>query len=207
MKTPLSVVLFDVGGVLVQLTGVETILGWTANRYSPDELWHLWLHSPAVRAFESGRMDAPTFAIEMIRELDVPLAPEQFLQSFTAWPTGLFPGVPELIARIPMTYTRALLSNSNDLHWPRVLGEMGLGALFEHRFVSHLTGKIKPDRDAFEHVTESLGCRPQQVLFLDDNLLNVEAARSLGMQGAVVRGINQVERALLAAACLAEPSV
>jgi glucose-1-phosphatase len=78
MKSSLRVVLFDVGGVLVQLTGVETILGWTANRYEPQELWRLWLHSPAVRAFESGRMDASTFAVEMVRELDVPLEPRSF---------------------------------------------------------------------------------------------------------------------------------
>jgi glucose-1-phosphatase len=79
---------------------------------------------------------------------------------------------------------------------------MGLGALFEHRFVSHLTGKIKPDREAFEHVTEVLRCRAQEVLFLDDNLLNVETARSMGMQGVVVRGIQEVEQALVTAGVL-----
>ena len=75
------------------------------------------------------------------------------------------PACHELIARIPTHVTRALLSNSNALHWPRVEDEFGLGALFEHRFVSHLTGRIKPDRDAFEHVISSLGCDAGQRLF------------------------------------------
>ena len=104
--------------------------------------------------------------------------------------------MPELIARIPSNVTRALLSNSNALHWPRVEDEFGLGALFEHRFVSHLTGRIKPDRDAFEHVISSLGCDAASVFFLDDNLMNVEAARDAGMQGAVVRGVDEAEQAL-----------
>ncbi len=74
-----------------------------------------------------------------------------------------------------------MLSNSNALHWPRVMGDMGLGPAFDRHFVSHLTGRIKPDADAFEHVVDSLGCMPAQVLFLDDNSLNVEAAQSFGM--------------------------
>jgi putative hydrolase of the HAD superfamily len=193
---PVRVVLFDVGGVLVQLSGVATVLGWVADRWTPAELWQRWLHSPAVRAFETGRCDADTFAAQCVAELELGVAPATFLESFAGWPTGLYPGTHELIARIPGHVTRALLSNSNSLHWPRVEGEFGLGALFEHRFVSHLTGRIKPDRDAFEHVIHSLGCDPASVFFLDDNLMNVEAAHAAGMQGAVVRGIEEAERAL-----------
>ena len=199
---PVRVVLFDVGGVLVQLSGVATVLGWVADRWTPAELWHRWLHSPAVRAFETGRCDAESFAADLVCELDLGVAPALFLESFAAWPTGLYPGTRELIARIPGHITRALLSNSNALHWPRVEDEFGLGALFEHRFVSHLTGRIKPDPDAFEHVVRSLGCDPASVFFLDDNLLNVEAAQAVGMQGALVRGITEAEQALRQASVL-----
>jgi putative hydrolase of the HAD superfamily len=189
-------VLFDVGGVLVELAGVATILGWVADRWTPAEVWHKWLHSPAVRAFETGRTDATTFAADLLRELELGVAPALFLDSFAGWPTGLYPGTRELIARIPSHVTRALLSNSNALHWPRVEDEFGLRTLFEHRFVSHLTGRIKPDRDAFEHVVSSLGCEAANVFFLDDNLMNVEAAHAVGMQGALVRGIVEAEEAL-----------
>jgi glucose-1-phosphatase len=193
---PVRVVLFDVGGVLVQLSGVATVLGWVADRWTPAELWHRWLHSPAVRAFETGRCDAETFAAELVAELELGVAPALFLESFAGWPTGLYPGVHELVARIPGNVTRALLSNSNSLHWPRVEDEFGLRALFEHRFVSHLTGRIKPDRDAFEHVVSTLGCDAGSIFFLDDNLMNVEAAHTVGLQGAVARGIEEAEQAL-----------
>jgi putative hydrolase of the HAD superfamily len=199
---PITVVLFDVGGVLVQLSGVATVLGWVADRWTPAELWRRWLHSPAVRAFETGRSDATTFAADLVAELELGVEPALFLESFAGWPTGLYPGVHELIARIPAYVTRALLSNSNALHWPRVEDEFGLGALFEHRFVSHLTGRIKPDRDSFEHVISSLGCDAAGVFFLDDNPMNVEAAREAGMQGAVAVGIEQAEQALRRAAVI-----
>ena len=198
----LRVVLFDVGGVLVQLNGITPLLEWLAHRIDVAQMWRMWLTSPAVRAFETGRIDADEFAAQLIREFDLPIAPRAFLESFAQWPSGLFPGVAEVVARIPPRYTKALLSNSNALHWPRVIGEMGLGQLFEHQFVSHLTGRIKPDRAAFEHVLESLGCAPGSVLFLDDNLVNVEAARAIGMRGAVVSGTAAVAQALAEAGIL-----
>ncbi|HKU15043.1 MAG TPA: HAD family phosphatase [Steroidobacteraceae bacterium] len=193
---PIRVVLFDVGGVLVQLSGVATVMSWVADRWTPADVWHRWLHSPAVRAFETGRSDAETFAADLVAELQLGVEPALFLDSFAGWPSGLFPGVHDLVARLPRHVTPALLSNSNSLHWPRVLDDFGLGSLFEHRFVSHLTGFIKPDRAAFEHVIRTLGCEPSSVFFLDDNLVNVEAARSAGMQGAHVVGVEGAECAL-----------
>jgi putative hydrolase of the HAD superfamily len=193
----IRVLLFDVGGVLVELGGVEVILEWLGNRISADELWQRWLQSQAVRRFETGQIDAPQFAAGVIAEFGLAVDPQQFLDSFVGWPTGLYPGTLEMLARIPPRYQRALLSNSNALHWPRVLGEMGLGAVFDNHFVSHLTGRIKPDPEAFEHVLESLGCRPAQVVFFDDNALNIEAARQLGMHAVRVRGLGEATQALI----------
>jgi putative hydrolase of the HAD superfamily len=73
---------------------------------------------------------------------------------------------------------------------------MGLGAAFDSHFASHLTGRIKPDSDAFEHVVDSLGCSPAQVLFLDDNSINVEAAQRFGMHAVRVRGATETHGAL-----------
>ncbi|MGA2777320.1 MAG: HAD family phosphatase [Steroidobacteraceae bacterium] len=192
----IRVVLFDVGGVLVELSGIETMLDWLGGNTSVDELWRMWLQSTPVRQFETGKIDAGRFATGVISEFGLPVNAQQFLSAFAAWPTGLFPGTLEMLARIPRSYRRAILSNSNDLHWPRVAGEMGLGAAFDHHFVSHLTGRIKPDADAFEHVVDTLACKPGDVLFLDDNSMNVDAARRFGMQAIRVRGAAEAYRAI-----------
>jgi len=190
-------VLFDVGGVLVELSGMETMQSWLQRPLTVDEIWVLWLRSPSVRQFETGLMQAGEFATAVTREFALKVDPEQFLESFVGWPLGLYPGALELLARIPTRYRRALLSNSNALHWPRVLKDMGLGTAIDHHFVSHLTGKIKPDAAAFEDVVASLACVPEQVLFLDDNLLNVDAARGIGMHAARVRGPREAQRVLI----------
>jgi putative hydrolase of the HAD superfamily len=196
-RRDIRVVLFDVGGVLVELDGMETMLGWLGSGKTAEEMWARWLRSTAVRQFETGLIEAPEFAVAATREFELDIEPARFLKSFEGWPKGLYPGAMEVVARIPARYRRALLSNSNALHWPRLLNDMGLADAFEHRFVSHLTAKIKPDRAAFEHVVASLGCSPHHVLFLDDNQLNVDAARSFGMHAQRVVGPLEAQRVLI----------
>jgi len=189
--------LFDVGGVLVQLNGVETMLEWLGGRVTTDELWRMWLKSNPVRQFETGQIDAGEFAAGVTSEFGLPVGPGQFLEAFITWPSGLYPGTLEMLRRIPASYRRAILSNTNALHWPRVLNEMQLGAAFDSHFVSHLTGRIKPDPEAFEHVVESLGCAGGQVLFLDDNLMNVHAAQACGLRAIRVQGATEAQLALM----------
>jgi HAD superfamily hydrolase (TIGR01509 family) len=195
--TDTRVLLFDVGGVLVQLNGVKTMLEWMGADATSDKMWKMWLESKPVREFERGRIDAEEFALGVTAEFQLPVDPQQFLTSFNNWIVGLYPGTLEMLAQIPPSYHRAVLSNSNVLHWTRVVDDLKLGSAFHHQFVSHLTGRIKPDAEAFEHVVESLGCRPEHVLFLDDNTLNVDAAKRFGMQAVRVQGVDETRRVLM----------
>ncbi|MFE4378026.1 HAD family hydrolase [Streptomyces cyaneofuscatus] len=47
---------------------------------------------------------------------------------------------------------------------------------------SHEIGINKPDPRAFEAACAALGVRPEDCLFVDDVVINVDAARALGMQ-------------------------
>jgi putative hydrolase of the HAD superfamily len=192
----IDVVLFDAGGVLVEVQGIAAILEWLEHRVTAEDVWRLWFASPAVRAFESGRIGPEEFAASMLAELQLDMSASAFLDAFVTWPVRLYPGTLDLIARIPRRYRRALLSNTNALHWPRIVEELGLGAGFDHCFASHLMGKIKPDRDAFEHAVAALDCEPSRILFLDDNLPNIETARALGLHALRVRGLEEARRAL-----------
>jgi putative hydrolase of the HAD superfamily len=192
----IRVLLFDVGGVLVQLGGIDVMRSWLGNGLGAEDLWRRWLESETVRRFETGKIGALEFSTELTREFGLSIEPADFLAAFDAWPLGLYPGTTDMLARIPPTYRRALLSNTNALHWPRMHGQMALGALFDTHFVSHQTGFIKPDPEAFEHVLETLHCRPAEVLFLDDNRLNVEAATRVGLRAVRVQGPAEAHRAL-----------
>ncbi|MBE3066492.1 MAG: HAD family phosphatase [Chloroflexi bacterium] len=53
--------------------------------------------------------------------------------------------------------------------------------VFDKMIISAEVGLIKPDPRIYRLALEKLGARPEESIFLDDVLVNVEAARSVGM--------------------------
>jgi HAD superfamily hydrolase (TIGR01509 family) len=199
----IRVVLFDFGGVLVDITGPASLTRWLGGRLTPEQLWPMWLGSSVVREFEAGRVEPDVFADRLIADLGLPVDRREFLADFAQWPRALYAGAAELLGRIRAPYLRASLSNTNVVHWPRLVETLKLGALFDHHFPSHLTGKLKPDAEVFTHVAAALGCEPAAILFLDDQPLNVEGARAAGLGARRVGGVAEAESALVAAGVLA----
>ena len=184
----IEVILFDLGGVLVRLTGVPTMLEWTPGDLTEKELWEKWLRSKAVRLFESGRIEPETFAKTVITEFGLDVSPSVFITAFETWANGLFDGVEDLLNRLRQNYRLATMSNTNTIHWPKLTTEMGLGDLIDTHFPSHQTGRLKPDASAYENVIAQLGVPPDHILFFDDNELNITAALKCGLKAAIVRG-------------------
>jgi putative hydrolase of the HAD superfamily len=194
-REPYDVLLFDLGGVIIELDGLPVWQEWTRE---PDEraVWERWLRSPAVRRFESGRAGAQEFADEIVREFGLEIAPADFLTHFAGWPRAPFPGVLDLLAALRGRFRLACLSNCNELHWPRFLGEMGLRAAFDRHLSSHELGALKPDREIFVRAVRELDAAPDRILFLDDNELNVQGARAAGLHAERVQGPEGIRSAL-----------
>jgi len=194
--TPVDAILFDLGGVLIELAGIGQMLAWCPDLNGSDELWLRWLRSPAVRRYETGAATRAAFAEETIREFGLPVDADTFLEAFAHWPRALFPGATALLAELAPRYRLASVSNTNEFHWERFQREWSLGAHFHHNFPSHEVGKLKPDADYFAHVIEALDVPAERVLFVDDNPLNVEAAGRLGIVARRVAGVDGARRAL-----------
>ena len=192
----IGAIVFDLGGVLVELSGVSTILNWSGLPMDEATLWQRWLTSPSVRAFESGQIATDDFADQIIVEMQLSVSRQQFLEAFAVWPKGLYPGVTALLNILRDRFTLACLSNTSELHWPRLMNEMGLASQLDHHFASHLMGKIKPDVECFEHMLQDLNLSAGQVLFFDDNIINVDGAKKVGIHAVKVNGIEDVERSL-----------
>ena len=52
-------------------------------------------------------------------------------------------------------------------------------------FVSYELGLLKPDAEIYKQVLRLLKAKPEEVVFIDDKLKNVEAAKSIGINGIV----------------------
>jgi HAD superfamily hydrolase (TIGR01509 family) len=199
MRAPairVDAILFDLGGVLIELAGIEQMLAWCPALPGSDELWRRWLTSPAVRGYETGTTTRAAFAAAITAEFDLPVDPDTFLDAFAHWPRALYPGATELLAELAPRYRLASVSNTNEYHWQRFRGEWSLDAHFHHNFPSHEVGRLKPDDDYFAHVIEALDVPPARVLFVDDNALNVEAAGRLGIVARRVAGVDGARAAI-----------
>ncbi len=189
------VILFDLGGVLVEARGREALQAMLPRALAPEAIMARWLASPAVGRFERGLIPPETFAAELIAEWDLALGPREFIESFAGWVTGFFDGAEALVRSVRARHRVACLSNVNAVHWERL---PGLAELFDAVFASHLTGLMKPEREAFEHALRKLEVRPEAVCYFDDLAQNVEAARALGIRAFRVESLPEIERALRA---------
>jgi putative hydrolase of the HAD superfamily len=189
------IVLFDLGGVLIELGGVDHF-GQLIGENDESVIWSTWLRSTWVRRYERGFCSRDDFAHGMREEHGLELGAGEFLDLFLSWPRGLFPGAEELVASLAPGVGTACLSNTNELHWNEQQDAPVLHRLFETRFLSHELGLVKPDREIFEHVLEDLDLAGPEVLFLDDNQINVDGALQAGLDAQVVKGVDAV-RALL----------
>jgi len=195
-STCFKVILFDLGGVLVELDKPSDKTAWFDPRLSARENWDQWLTSPHAQAFERGEISPTDFATRFIADNDVNLTPDELISLYQDWVLGFFPGVFPLLHNLKQHYSLSVFSNITEVHWPEIYEELRSQQCFEHYFASYLIGKAKPDPSAFRYVAKQMRVDPTEVLFVDDNEINVCGAREAGMTADVVQGFTDLESVL-----------
>jgi putative hydrolase of the HAD superfamily len=189
-----KVILFDLGGVLLKLRDPISTFELDIDE---SEFLTTWITSPSVRALESGQIDGVEFAQRIVQEMKLPMEWRELLRRFDDWPDGFYPKATDLIERVASRYTCAILSNTNPVHWEKADVEKHFGDSFDRCFLSYESGLLKPDQASFLQVVETYACLPQEILFFDDNPVNVRAARKEGFASVRIDGPDQLELALI----------
>ncbi len=187
-------VIFDLGGVLIELDGPP--ISPSNTTLNEEQIWQHWLKSKAVRRFESGQCDHREFADGLIQEFGLDILPAQLLEEFESWPVGFYPESDGTIQDLLGTVEIACLSNTNAIHAGRFQSEGAVYSHFDRIFFSHEMGLLKPDPSIYRAVQEVLAIPPEQILFLDDNQMNVDTARDQQWQAERTRGPLEVRQCL-----------
>ena len=193
----IQVLLFDLGGVLVDFSGVRDIAALLPAPASPAEIMDRWNRCPLSRAFGLGKLSAEDYVARFVREWEIDLEPGGFLEEYRSWSRCLLPGAKELLASLRPRFRLAALSNSNELHWDRNTNDIGVTELFEVAISSHQVGLCKPDPAIYRLALDRLRVAPEAVLFFDDLKPNVTAASALGIRAFQVEGVEEVRRCLV----------
>lgn len=183
--------------MIIEFAGPTELGQYLQEPSTPQLILDRWTRCPHTDEFERGKTTPMVWAERFVRDWDVRLPPDVFLEKFTTWARRVLPGARELLEALKPRYRLGALSNSNELHWKRNREELRITEMFEFALSSHQLGLCKPDPEIFkvalEHARVST---PEAIMFFDDLPANVAAAKSVGLRAFEVRGVDSLRRRL-----------
>jgi HAD superfamily hydrolase (TIGR01509 family) len=189
MTGSIRLVCFDIGGVVVRICR-SWIDGCAAAGIEP-RLPALWEKAKAtrlaiVRRHQVGRIDGTAFA-EAISALWQGLySPTEIMGIHRAWLLDEYEGIGDLIESVHRAgLETAALSNTCHEHWCR-MGDYPAVMRIRHHLPSHRLGLQKPDPLIYRRAEQQLGYRGAEIVFFDDKIENVDAARAAGWNAEII---------------------
>lgn len=178
-------VVFDWGGVMEALPSHATVTEWERRlALSPDTLPAVMWWSDAWRHLSVGGITNEEYAQHIAHGLNLPdvAAAEVFLNEFYA-EDRFNREVAVAVRALRGRYKTGLLTNNFPGAEQVIYDKLGFDvhAEFDVCINSAQVGLRKPDPAIFCLTLEQLGVEPQQTIFLDDILRNLDSARELGI--------------------------
>lgn len=196
MNNKYRVLLFDLGGVVIDAVPFTKLLEWQCWTKDPQELQQKWGESLTAREYEEGNLSTKEFVERIMDELELDVSVARFLREYRLIPKGFYPGAAELLDELGKAYTVACFSNTNDLHWNKLCDVDRLEQHFAKRYASHQIHETKPHEEAYRRVLRDLKCPAGAVAFFDDRADNVAAAKKLGIDAHQTRGFEALRAKL-----------
>jgi HAD superfamily hydrolase (TIGR01509 family) len=196
----LTWVLFDLGNTLIKLAYERVIANICREAaVNRDQLLELLEEPGGYRDMERGAVSFWEFYEFMCERAGYRGSIREFHTLWSDFFDGVIPGAEDLVERARAKYRVAFLSNSNEVHAEAIPKTFGTLFRKDDRFIFSYRFKVaKPDPEMFRRALEVLGALPAQVVFIDDLLENVIAARSIGMQAYQFIDADSLNRALAA---------
>lgn len=192
-----QLILLDFWGVIgiVQTTAHQSEMAVRAGAVRQDFTAAYWAHRPL---YDSG-MSAHDYWANVLAEVGVvgddDMVSDLVWLDTRSW-SAVDPDMMELVGELSARGRKlALLSNApRDLvaHASAVVGDFISEPLF-----SCEVGFAKPSAEIYVRAIEALAVPAGGILFIDDSIANVEAARSVGMSALHHQSVEQTRRALL----------
>jgi putative hydrolase of the HAD superfamily len=198
----LRAVVFDYGMVLTGPPDPEAhaaLLCITGLPYDRFEA----LYWADRHAYDEGKLTGVAFWQKFIRDAGLNLPPGS-LEELNQWDARLWTTQnPVMLAWQLKVKERgiltAILSNMGDSVLENMKRKFDWLPRFDVLVWSYQLHMAKPDPAIYRYVLNELGTRPEETLFLDDRLINIEAAQALGMQAIQFSTVPKLREDLIAA--------
>jgi putative hydrolase of the HAD superfamily len=189
---------FDLGGVLVEVDIRRALRHWAATAGVPAEaVSSRWKQDEAYWAHERGQLDDRAYFAHLRTSLGLRIDEADMLAGWNAVLGEPLPGIEPIVRSLAAQFPLYVFSNTNPAHiahfTPRYARLLGL---FRKTITSCEIGARKPEAEAFLRLAKLIGAQPQRLLFFDDLEENVLGARRAGLQAFRVGRPEDVSRVL-----------
>lgn len=186
--------LFDLGGVIIDIDRQRCVDAFTSlGLENADSYFGLYAQTGIFMAIEDGTANIEQFHAALHSVLPAHVTDYQIDTAFQKFIIGIPQHRLEALRRLRREgYGIYLLSNTNPIMWRGIIasefGKEGLrrGDYFDGMVTSFEARAAKPDAAIFNYAVEQLGIKPEETLFFDDGIANVDAARALGFEAVLV---------------------
>jgi putative hydrolase of the HAD superfamily len=183
-------IIFDLGGVIMDIDYRLTqhafeMLGITGFQ----ELFAQHHSSEIFVKLETGKISDEDFYNEFRKETKTNVTDEQIITAWNAMLIGFSAEKINLLKTLKSKYNTFLFSNTNQIHhaafhkiFYEKFGHADFDNLFHKVYYSHKIGLRKPLPESSIFILNEQKIKPEETLFIDDTLINIEAAKKLGLQ-------------------------
>lgn len=178
----IQAVIFDVGGVLLRTEDRAPRQEWeTRLGMAPGGAEALVFNSEMGQKAQRGEIMEPELWRWIGKHLN--LSPDET----AAFRTGFWAGdemdmkLVTFIRQLKERYQTAVISNYASNLRPELTHQFGIADAFDEIIISCEEGVTKPDPEIFHRALSRLGRSPEETVFIDDFLHNVQAAKAIGM--------------------------
>lgn len=193
----IKVVVFDLGNVIISVNFYSYYqIAAQMTGYDPEKIEKLVLESGLVAEYETGKLSSLEFKEKITRKLKLEIGFEDFSRIWC----DIFTEnkeVFELIRALKGKYRLFLLSNTNELHFYYAVEKFPVLMEFEEYILSYRIGCTKPDPVIFREAIRRAGCKPDELVYIDDIPEYAAAAQNLGIQGINFCSSAQLKEELL----------
>ncbi|MBP5482982.1 MAG: HAD family phosphatase [Bacteroidales bacterium] len=199
-------IVFDIGGVLIKLN-MEACLKAFIEGLGFDRIRELLdpFHQKGIYGeMEAGHISADLFRTLILAESRPGCKAADVDNAMYALLDGMPEGTAQCVLELSARYPLYLLSNNNPIAMKRILEEFRANGIepstvFKGQFISCDMKLLKPSQECFQAVIDGIGLPAKDILFVDDSIVNVEAARAAGLDARLY--IPGTQLSLLLADC------
>lgn len=175
-------VIFDWGGVLMRTHDYSWRRAWDSRLERPEGSVESVVHG--IEAWEQAQLGE--IAVEeywgcVQAELSLTDAQLQRLRADFYRGDQLDLDMARLLRELKASGVKIALLSNNTPDLRAQIGDLGLAEVFDSIMISSEIGVMKPDPQAYRRALAELDVAPSRAAFIDDSILNVDAARTLGL--------------------------